>query len=886
MKKNRFFWASAAIAALTLTACADQDEFNQNDVQTAAVENAPGAIQFGTYLGKTGTTRAWVKSDASPSTGQYNGGVITTNGSSSTKSLKNAEFGVFAYQTGADDWSATHNAAEFMYNQQIKWNTSSPTAWIYNPVKYWPNGIDAANADNDPSNTATQGSVQKLSFFAYAPYTANTTTQYTSAAYGDYPGTSALTNTDVFQTTAYAGGAENKPEGVIGMTDWDATGDPWLNYYLHNALTTKAVDLLWGLRGQYTYDETDNVDNTQLEKLGNTYNVNLTKQSVKEKVRFLFKHALAKFGGSTKNATSDDEAATPAQTGIKVVVDVDANNTNPGAGLDKQSDYFGSNFDNTKTLVTLKEVKIRDSYSYSNESGVVPNIFAEKQESNINTYGWFNISTGEWQNAGHPTGTAGTGDGTKVSLTINSTGIGDGVAKLHPAIMDIDVNATGEIDASKKSLATGGATWATGNPSGVTASPQSVYANGDNAGIMLIPGNAPQTLYVTVDYFVRTADTQLKKGWSQVEQIITNRVDLVNLEPNKYYTLVIHLGLTSVKFEAVVADWTLNSGDTFDEDGITNEDPSSEEDKAIWLPSNVVNTTTITADANTSHKAVTVAADQTSYTIHLTGLTTGNTLSETHTSAPGVTNVALAPATITAAGTATATVTLKPNNTNLPVVNTIVIKEGSTVSTTTVTITQAAGVLTLTRSDVEVPEAGKAITITAKNGTADVALVASDVTITPTATATISGSGSNVIEYTIPVNTTPYKKPYTFTVTNTNAESTNPMSATTTIVQAAGTQTATISGTANVASGNGTASIVYNANATSDTPAYAVTVNSAAQTMSEYTYSTAATWLTVNETTGALTFTENPAKIERTATIILTHKDGAKVTVTVKQKGV
>ena len=50
------------------------------------------------------------------------------------------------------------------------------------------------------------------------------------------------------------------------------------------------------------------------------------------------------------------------------------------------------------------------------------------------------------------------------------------------------------------------------------------------------------------------------------------------LASNKYITLVIHLGLTSVKFAASVAEW----GDT-DGDGTSDANVNQE----VWLPSNV-----------------------------------------------------------------------------------------------------------------------------------------------------------------------------------------------------------------------------------------------------------------------------------------------------------
>ena len=109
-----------------------------------------------------------------------------------------------------------------------------------------------------------------------------------------------------------------------------------------------------------------------------------------------------------------------------------------------------------------------------------------------------------------------------------------------------------------------------------------------NAGLLLIPGSG-NTIYVTVDYIVRTAAPKLAAGFSEVEQVITNSVSLASLDPNKYYTIIIHLGLTSVKFEAVVADWATSNDGTWSEDGTYNAGSGATENtQSIWLPSNVV----------------------------------------------------------------------------------------------------------------------------------------------------------------------------------------------------------------------------------------------------------------------------------------------------------
>ena len=63
------------------------------------------------------------------------------------------EIGVFAYNTGSSDFDPSASSANLMNNQSVKKENGT---WTYSPVKFWP-----ANPND------------KVSFFAYAPHTAN-----------------------------------------------------------------------------------------------------------------------------------------------------------------------------------------------------------------------------------------------------------------------------------------------------------------------------------------------------------------------------------------------------------------------------------------------------------------------------------------------------------------------------------------------------------------------------------------------------------------------------------------------------------------------------------------------------------------------------------------
>lgn len=201
-------------------------------------------------------------------------------GDMTTAMLQKEGFGVIAYYTGSADYSAwTKEAPNFMYNTKVSIAGADGTApsndpWTYSPTVYWPNGN--ATADNVG---ATGTGVGKLSFFAYAPYTA--VTPSTGVATGD-------------ATT-----------GIKGLTNNSSTSAPSVSYSLNGG-----VDLLWGTAG------TNGVTVNDAAQAGTTLtdgkapvNVDLTKMKTNGKVYFLFKHALARIGSINVIADIDNDGA-------------------------------------------------------------------------------------------------------------------------------------------------------------------------------------------------------------------------------------------------------------------------------------------------------------------------------------------------------------------------------------------------------------------------------------------------------------------------------------------------------------------------------------------------------------------------------------------------
>lgn len=120
--KKKLFLGLLAAAAVSFTAC-QKDEVISEMPQD-------NAIGFGTYVGRDAQTKASVTDKAAMEKNTYAG------------------FGVFAYYTGSEEYAYTFTH-DFMNNQSVIWDSE----WDYNPKKYWP------------------GDDNKVSFFAYAPYT-------------------------------------------------------------------------------------------------------------------------------------------------------------------------------------------------------------------------------------------------------------------------------------------------------------------------------------------------------------------------------------------------------------------------------------------------------------------------------------------------------------------------------------------------------------------------------------------------------------------------------------------------------------------------------------------------------------------------------------------
>jgi len=199
-------WLLAVAALVALYACTKPG--------ADPTPSEPQAVAFDAYLSRSVATRAG-----------YAG--ILDNAS-----LEDEGFGVFAYYTEGAVYGPEVEP-NFMYNTQV--TNISGSQWEYSPIKYWPNESSASDDDL----------IDRLSFFAYAPYV-------------EVAPLSGLPTSDV-----------DNPRGIIQLTTSIDKNDPKVTYKA-SCLPSKSVDLCWA-----------------------TPTLNMERPDVSTKVHFQFHHALA-----------------------------------------------------------------------------------------------------------------------------------------------------------------------------------------------------------------------------------------------------------------------------------------------------------------------------------------------------------------------------------------------------------------------------------------------------------------------------------------------------------------------------------------------------------------------------------------------------------------
>lgn len=465
MRTKNYFITSAAL--LLLASCS-----SELDVTQTTKVDEPTPVTFGAYSAQSTKTRAAIESVAD-----------LVNGTG---------FGVFAYYTGTDNYSAGI-APNFMYNEHVTGRTVTGGGydWSYTPLKFWPNDIATGAVDGggpDGFATGTVANGGKISFFAYAPY---------------------------FENTPSNGEVSGATDGIISFTSNTKEGNPTVTYKVGSA---NFVDLLWGTAGENSVnyiEKTGSQAGTLLTDGKAKVWTNITRPKDTDRITFNFVHALSKFGGST------DDSNPNAMGGVRIMLNPDAT----GAIVDEKTDI------ERNTKVTIKSLKITsadESVTEANRS------YCFYQD------GTFDLATGLW--TGQTTAST-----IRFSQTLKPTA-GEGELALADDLKEVDSPSD----------------WSN-IKAGVGLTPKSVY-KADQSPIYAVPGCSPK-LTVTINYVVRTKDDKLSVNWTTAEQTIKKTITMPVFEINKAYGLLIRLGLTSVKFDATVIDWTDGGSETYTNGG-------------------------------------------------------------------------------------------------------------------------------------------------------------------------------------------------------------------------------------------------------------------------------------------------------------------------------
>ena len=441
---NKKFLMLAAATTMFAACSNEMDPVSSPDVaQNNAEVSAQTPVLFDAYSGRA-LTRAGAE-------GALDNAALATNG-----------FGVFGYYTENELYNDTYKPT-FMYNAKV-----STTSWTYSPLKYWPNEFGGEAQSDD---------VDRLSFFAYAPYV------------------------HVDPSTGIPDGGQDATSGITAMTRNSSTGDPFVKYAVNFTDLTKQVDFSWGVAK--TGAPTAVTGATQATVEAGSPFKDLVKPAADQKIGFEFNHALAQL-----NVQLDAK--------VDGADNVDINNTRIWV---RSVTFEGFA---TKGMFNLNQSKVGAVWSDLSGNSI--------SSSPVTIYD------------GRTDGKEG------VSAASN-----EAPAALNEGIVQAGAYA---VDTYNKITAP--------TATGVTKTAKNLFGGNDPAASLYVIPNQ-QDFKVTIEYDVETVDAKLPtyladgvtKG-SRVQNTISQIVkfgDATQLEAGKKYTLKLHLGMSTVKFDAQVSKW-------------------------------------------------------------------------------------------------------------------------------------------------------------------------------------------------------------------------------------------------------------------------------------------------------------------------------------------
>lgn len=431
------------------------------------------------------------------------GTLTTSDGVAPNVSLQEVGFGVFSYYSDSESYSET-SKPNFMYNQKV-----SGENWTYSPLKYWPNEFG--------KNAASEGQ-DRLTFFAYAPYVEVNPSTGRILKDADNPETTSATS------------------GIVGMTSNTASGDPYIKYYA-DMDPDKRVDLCWGVAKDDLNESVDAEYAINAITAGEPY-IDVIKPKTGALINFDFKHALA-------------------SVNVKIDTDINFERVNGQEHPENAADV--DNF----TRIWVRSVTFEG--------------FTDKGRLNLNSRvgegegpQWFDLTN----DSPVASGVVSVYDG----RTDGKEGRENATAKKEtPATLNTKIVQSAPYDKAKLEDATTPKLTISDAVPGVTKTTVNLFdALAAEAPVFVIPTD--ENLKVTIVYDVETYDpnlaTFLSDGavrGSSIQNTIEKEITftdgdevITKLEAGKKYTINLHLGLTSVKFDASVTDWAAGYGTDVD----------------------------------------------------------------------------------------------------------------------------------------------------------------------------------------------------------------------------------------------------------------------------------------------------------------------------------
>ncbi len=377
--------------------------------------------------------------------------------------------------------------------------------FMYNQAVTWDAGTNLWTYSplrywpNEFGQNAESEEIDRLTFFAYAPWVRVT------------PATGILTS-DYDNSTP----EKSTATGIIGMSRNTSSGAPLIKY-ASSMDATKCVDLCWGVAAEDFTSSVDGTNNTVAK--GKPY-LDVIKPGVNDKIFFDFKHALAALN-------------------VQIDADVDDDDHNHPNEVDEFTRIYVRSI-TFEGFTTTGALDLNSDYTVS----VTPN--------------WFDLTGNNKLSLEPITIYDGRRDGKEGVET--AVAKNESPADLNPVIVQANPYTT-TLDGDNYQFAS-----LTSVTAGVTKTAVNLFksvAAGDP--IYVIP--TEENVKVTIVYDVETADNTLpgylsdgKTHGTSVQNAITNSITLASggdmkLDSGKKYIIKLHLGMTSVKFDAKVTGW-------------------------------------------------------------------------------------------------------------------------------------------------------------------------------------------------------------------------------------------------------------------------------------------------------------------------------------------